>query len=72
MTTVTAAYVMGIVDERQMLNAEKAKGPIDASFARDMLANIEATLRQGFSGEMAEYMRGGRDFWRNQVKGARA
>ena len=26
------------------------------------------TMAQGFSGDMADYMRGSRDFWRNQCK----
>lgn len=69
MKTVSQAYLLGVRDERQMLNAEKTKGEQDLpQLARDMLANIESTLRQGFSGEMAEYMRGGRDFWRHQIK----
>ena len=68
MKTVSAAYLLGIRDERQLLNEAKARGELDRGFAREILANIEATLRQGFSGEMAQYMRGGRDFWRNQIK----
>lgn len=68
MKPVSAAYLLGIRDERQLLNAEKAKGEDLAILARDMLANIEATLREGFGGEMAQYMRGGRDFWRNQIR----
>lgn len=68
MKTVSQAYLLGICDERQILNAEKAKREDLTQLARDMLANIERTLRQGFSGEMAEYMRGGRDFWRLQLR----
>jgi hypothetical protein len=69
MKTVSHAYLLGLRDERQLLKAEQAKGlQCLAGFAREILTNIESTLRQGFSGEMAEYMRGGRDFWRQQLK----
>jgi hypothetical protein len=70
MKTVSAAYLMGIRDERQLLSEAKARGELDAGFMREILANIESTLRQGFSSEMADYMRGGRDFWRNQIRNA--
>lgn len=67
--TVTEAYLMGIRDERQILKAEIAAGETDLlGFSRSMLASVEATRKQGFGGEMAEYMKGSRDFWRNQVK----
>ena len=67
--TVTDTYLMAITDERAVLKQAIADGETDlAQLARDMLANIEATYARGWSGEMAEYMRGSRDFWRNQAK----
>ena len=64
--TVTASYLLGIRDERALLREMVARGDDLAREAPAMLASIEATLARGFSGETAEYMRGGRDFWRNQ------
>lgn len=67
--TVTQAYLLGIRDEREMLKSAIRHGERDLQrLSREMLANIELTRAQGFSGEMADYMRGGRDFWRNQLK----
>lgn len=67
--TVTQAYLLGIRDEREMLNHCIRHGDTDLlTLSREMLENIDLTRKQGFSGEMAEYMRGGRDFWRNQLK----
>lgn len=67
--TVSQSYLDGIADERAILRQAIADGETDlAALARDMLDNINRTIAQGWSGEMAEYMRGSRDFWRNQVK----
>lgn len=67
--TVSQSYLDGIQDERAILRQAIADGETDlAGFARDMLDNINRTIAQGWSGEMAEYMRGSRDFWRNQAK----
>lgn len=67
--TVSQSYLDGIRDERAILRQAIADGETDlAALARDMLDNINRTIAQGWSGEMAEYMRGSRDFWRNQVK----
>lgn len=67
--TVTAAYLMGIKDERELLQQERDEFTNDPlGFSRDMLASARLTLNQGFSGDMAEYMRGSRDFWSNQVR----
>lgn len=67
--TVSQSYLDGIRDERAVLRQAIADGETDlAALARDMLDNISRTIAQGWSGEMAEYMRGSRDFWRNQVK----
>lgn len=64
--TVTGAYVMGVRDEREFFNSLAPSERI--ADAKLYLDNIERTLGEGFSGEMAEYMRGGRDFWRNQIR----
>ena len=66
--TVHAAYLMALRDERETLNDMKARGENVAIEARAMLATCEACLKQGFGGDMLEYMRGSRDFWRNQIK----
>lgn len=67
--TVSQSYLDGIADERAILRQAIADGETDlAALARDMLDNINRTIARGWSGEMAEYMRGSRDFWRNQVK----
>lgn len=69
MQTVTSSYLDGIRDERDLLRQCIADGEPDlAALARDMLDNIERTIEQGWSGPMADYMRGSRDFWRNQIK----
>lgn len=67
--TVTQSYLSGMADERAILRQAIADGETDlAGLARDMLDNIDRTIARGWSGEMAEYMRGSRDFWRHQVK----
>lgn len=69
MQTVSQSYLDGISDERAILRQAIADGETDlAGLARDMLDNINRTIARGWSGEMAEYMRGSRDFWRHQLK----
>lgn len=63
MQTVTDSYLMGIREGREYL---KRYNPT-ADEAREVLANIESTLRRGFGSEVAEMLRGERDFWRNQL-----
>ncbi|MEO5867233.1 MAG: hypothetical protein ABIQ19_09000 [Sphingomonas sp.] len=57
-------YLMGIREGREYLNRFRP----NLAEARDVLANIECTLRRGFGREVAEMLRGERDFWRNQIK----
>jgi hypothetical protein len=57
----TEAYIMGIKEGRELL---KANPDIDIEA---VIANIKSTL-QGFTGEVAEMLRGERDFWINQLK----
>lgn len=67
MQTYSTAYIAAIADERAMLRAMQERGEYDAaSDAPGFLANCEATLRRGFSGELADSLRGARDFWRGQ------
>lgn len=66
--TVSQAYLMGLSDERGLLRDMVKRGENLATEAPAMLASVESTLARGFSGDMAEYMRGSRDFWRHQCK----
>lgn len=63
-TQYTEAYIMGIKEGRQLLtaNPDYTREDIQA-----IIANIKSTLR-GFSGDVAEMLRGERDFWVNQLK----
>lgn len=65
---VSEAYLLGIKDERALMNETKARGELDLAMAKGMLATIEACLARGFAADMGDYMRGGRDFWRLQIK----
>jgi hypothetical protein len=62
MSTVTQAYLMGICEGREFL-----KRFPDSDSQHEYEACCR-TLREGFSGEMAEFMRGERDFWKNRIK----
>lgn len=69
--TVSAAYLLGIREGREILNFNRAD--FDANplqFSREMLASVNSVRRQGFAGDMAEFMKGERDFWRNQISKA--
>lgn len=68
MKEVSSSYIMALTDERAILKEAIAAGANIAELARDMLASIERTRAMGWSGEMADYMRGSVDFWTNQVK----
>lgn len=66
--TISQSYLLAIRDERALLNAMIARGEYEpAKDAPAILANIREIMAQGFSGDMAEYMRGSRDFWIGQV-----
>lgn len=62
MKMVTQAYLLGVKEGREFLRAFPETDP------RDMVEAITRTLAEGFSGDMAEFMRGERDFWKNQAK----
>jgi hypothetical protein len=66
--TVSQAYLLGISEGRAMLGRFEADGMADLATFKAELANCEAMLRQGFSGDMRQCCLGERDFWRNQVK----
>lgn len=66
--TVSAAYIDGIRDERALLRQMQAAGEDVSSMAPEILRNIESTLKGFTSGPVAESLRGGRDFWRNQIR----
>lgn len=67
--SVSQSYLQAIRDERQLLREMQARGDYEARRdAPAMLDTIKRTMAQGFSGDMADYMRGSRDFWRNQCK----
>jgi hypothetical protein len=61
-------YMEALRDERAILKRAIAEGDNIAELAREMLDNCKRTLARGWSGDMAHYMRGSRDFWANQVK----
>lgn len=59
---VSQAYLMGIREGREFLKAFPDCDPAEE------LAACKAMLAQGFSGDMAEFIRGERDFWKKQVR----
>jgi len=63
MKQVSQEYLLGIRDGREY------KRRFDPTLfdMREIVRNIENTL-QGFSGPVAEHLRGERDFWKNQIK----
>ncbi len=58
------AYIEGIKEGRQLLKA-------NPNYTRDdieaIITNVKSTLK-GFTGEVADMLRGERDFWINQLK----
>ena len=64
MQTITHAYILGIKEGRALLTATP---DLDRTEIRDILDNITSTLKRGFSGDVADMLRGERDFWRNQL-----
>lgn len=65
--TVSAAYLLGLSDERALLRDMVQRGEyVPAVDAPAMLATAKATRARGWSGDMAEYMRASVDFWAGQ------
>ena len=70
MQTVTESYLDGIRDGRAILKAWQAEGLVDVlALARASIDNLTRTCRQ-FDAQLpvGQYLRGERDFWRNQIK----
>jgi hypothetical protein len=66
--TVSQAYLDGILEGRDFKRHCIASGDtIDRAFIAEHIAAIERTMAQGFGGAMRDFMRGERDFWRNQM-----
>jgi len=70
-TKVSEAYLLGIKEGRDNLRWLKSQGEeVDYDRMIELLENIKAVLRMGFPDEMADFLRGERDFWKNQIKKA--
>jgi hypothetical protein len=66
--TVSQAYIDGILEGRDFKRHCTAAGDtIDRAFITAHIDAIERTMAQGFSGTMRDFMRGERDYWRNQL-----
>lgn len=62
--TVTAEYLEGIREGRGYLRRfNPGRDEI-----RELIGNIESTLRGFRGGPVADLLRGERDFWRNQLR----
>jgi hypothetical protein len=61
------AYILGITEGRQLLTSMGGAGKVDIEEMQAIIANLQDTLAQGFSGDVAAMLRGERDFWRNQL-----
>jgi len=66
MKPISQAYIMGIKEGRALLTAEPS---FSRSEILDIIDNLTSTLKRGFAGDVADMLRGERDFWKNQLKG---
>ena len=68
--TVTESYLEGLPDGRALLRAWQAEGASElAGLARASLDTLNRTCpRFEAQSPVGQYLRGERDFWRNQVK----
>lgn len=66
--TVTHAYVMGIGEGRAMWQRLEREGRANLDAARECLGHVRECLAMGFAGDIAEMMRGERDFWLQRIK----
>lgn len=70
--TVSQSYLDGIRDERAILRAWQAEGATAANLAglaRASLDTLNSTCRKfDAQSPVGQYLRGCRDFWRNQAK----
>ncbi len=67
MQQVSEAYLLGIREGRQLLSAVMASDPGDPGFWREYMASLARPM-PGFSGDMAQFIKGQRDFARNWLK----
>ena len=63
MKAYTQEYLLGVRDGREYLNRFRPT----LFDQREIVRNLEQTLK-GFSGPVAEHLRGERDFWKNQIR----
>ncbi len=66
--TVSQAYVMGIQEGRAMWQCLQSEGRANLASARECLGHVRECLSMGFAGDIAEMMRGERDFWLQRIK----
>lgn len=69
MKNPTQAYILGIQEGRALLTATP---DLDRADMIDILDNITSTLKRGWSAEVADMLRGERDFWKHQLGEERA
>ena len=62
--TVSQEYLLGIRDGREY----KKRFDPGLSEMRSLVSNIEETMRTFSAGPVKEYLKGERDFWKNQIK----
>lgn len=65
MKPVSQAYILGIKEGRALLTATP---DLDRADILDIIDNLTSTIKRGFSGDVADMLRGERDFWKNQLK----
>lgn len=65
---VSAEYVQGIADARQLWQQFQKDGIADLQHAREALANVEQCLGMGFGRKVRDSLKGERDFFRQRVK----
>lgn len=65
----TQAYLIGITEGRKAKRRyERDCGPMDRATVARNLETSQELCAQGFAGEMLDFLRGERDFWKNQVQ----
>jgi hypothetical protein len=62
--TVSAEYLMGIREGRELFEREKP----NLAMMREFLASTIATAQEFSPGPIKDMLRGERDFWRNRIK----
>lgn len=62
--TVSAEYLMGIREGRELFDREKP----DLDRMQEFLASTIATAQEFSAGPVKDMLKGERDFWRNRIK----